>query len=107
MKLLLIRTDEPGPPSDSPGGLPATAWTDMHGSIWVRVPYDSKLFARRRIAHEVEHNITGYGNLALHCPWWHCCTAVGHAIRLWDGHVSKGAFKLADKLLRDGQVNTG
>jgi len=104
VKLLLVRTQEPGPPADVAGGIPATAWTDGHGTIWVRPPFDAKLFPVRRIAHEVEHNLTGQDN-SMHHPWWHFCVLVGHALRLWDGHTSKASLKAAPVLLAKGAVD--
>lgn len=106
MKLQLHRlpAGSVGPDADVPiAAVKAQAWTDGKGNVYVIRPYDRKLYPRRRIAHEVWHNLDDDDD---HHPWWHFCTAVGHGLRLRDAHVAPACFKVADELLRVGRVDT-
>lgn len=95
------------PRADGALGLPATAWTNGLGAIYVVPPYDRQLFARRRIAHEVEHNLEpDFEHNADHHPWWHFCGRVGHGLRLRDAHLNPRSLELADTLLRDGRASS-
>lgn len=106
MDLTLVRV-QPGH-SDTPTsdfmGLPATAWTDGEGCIYVRPPFDRVLFAKARILHEVEHNLCrDFSSNDDHHPWWHLCGRVAHALRLSTRHL-RTPRHVADNLLRDGAV---
>lgn len=92
MKLRLHLTDDRGP------GL-AQAWTLGDGDIHVKPPFHRVLFARRRVAHEVRHNVDPNDE---HHPWWHFCVAVGHGLRLHDGHAEARCLTAADELIATG-----
>lgn len=105
MKLRLQLTNEEPPASDA-WGFPATAWTNGDGIVWVRPPFHLKLFARRRVAHEVEHNLEpDFSENSDHHPAWHFCGRVAHALRLRDAHLSPRSLRLADELLRTGTAD--
>lgn len=76
--------------------VPALAWTGTEnaGEICYVV------LGRRRIAHEVEHNLApDFQSNADHHPARHFCGRVGHAIRLSDRHLDPRSLELADELI--------
>ena len=104
MKLTLrvVPLFSPGPKADVKGGLPALAWTDRKGNIFVRGPFHRVFLARARLAHEVEHNIADFCNKDHH-PAACLCGRVGHGLRLFGSkHLSPRSWKLAACLKRDG-----